>query len=209
MLRDDITKGLLEIGAVSVKDENNLFTWVSGIKSPIYCDNRLIISYVELRKKVRDAFCEMIERDFKEFDVIAGTATAGIPHASWVADKLNKPMVYIRSSKKAHGKGNQIEGVLKEDDKVILIEDLFSTGGSSLNAVEAIEEVGAKVLKVYGIFSYNFEKLEEAFKLANKKFETITDYNNLIEYLSKSSTFSKDSIELLRKWNKNPRMFTD
>ncbi|BEP30044.1 orotate phosphoribosyltransferase [Helicovermis profundi] len=208
MSKIEITKGLLEIGAVSVKDENNLFTWVSGIKSPIYCDNRLIISYPDFRKKVANEFCKMIKKDFNEYDVIAGTATAGIPHAMLVADILDKPMIYVRSGKKAHGKGNQIEGVLKNGDRVILIEDLFSTGGSSINAVEAIEEAGAKVLKVYGIFNYNFSKLSEAFKNINKEFETITDYNNLIEYLSQTKKFNKESIDLLKKWNKNPTMFT-
>lgn len=208
MKKINIAKGLLEIGAVSVRGTDNLFTWVSGIKSPIYCDNRLIISYPEFREEVANAYVEMIKKDFDDVDVIAGTATAGIPHAAWVAQILNKPMVYIRSSKKVHGKGNQIEGKIKEGDKVVVIEDLLSTGGSSISAVEALREAGAEVLKVYGIFNYNFPKLSKAFEEANSEFETITDYLTLMDILKGDGVISEEEADLLKKWSENPEIFT-
>jgi len=208
MKKNSIAKGLLEIGAVTIKGTDDLFTWVSGIKSPIYCDNRLIISYPKFRAEVANAYVEMIRRDFSDVDVIAGTATAGIPHAAWVAQILDKPMVYIRSGKKVHGKGNQIEGKIKEGDKVVVIEDLLSTGGSSIAAVEALREVGADVLKVYGIFNYNFPKLTEAFKKANSEFETITDYLTLMDILETDGVIDKEEYNLLKKWSENPEIFT-
>jgi len=208
MKKNSIAKGLLEIGAVTVRGTDDLFTWVSGIKSPIYCDNRLIISYPKFRAEVANAYVEMIRADFSDVDVIAGTATAGIPHAAWVAQILDKPMVYIRSVKKEHGRGNQIEGRIKEGDKVVVIEDLLSTGGSSIAAVEALREVGADVLKVYGIFNYNFPKLTDAFEKANSEFETITDYLTLMDILETDGVIDKEEYNLLKKWSDNPEIFT-
>ena len=205
----DISKFLLEINAVSIARDNNFFTWVSGIKSPIYCDNRLTISYPNVRDRIAESFVEMIRRDYGDVDVIAGTATAGIPHAAWVAQKMGKSMIYVRSGAKAHGKGKQIEGVLKKGDKVVLIEDLLSTGGSSLNAVEAITEAGGDVLKVYGIFNYNFSDLLKRFEDANVKFETITDYETLLPIAVDMGYVDKENLELLMKWSKNPRIFTE
>lgn len=208
MKKITIAKGLLEIGAVTVRGTDNLFTWVSGIKSPIYCDNRLIISYPKFRNEVANAYVEMIKKDFSDVDVIAGTATAGIPHAAWVAGILEKPMVYIRSSKKEHGQGNQIEGRINKGDKVVVIEDLLSTGGSSIAAVEALREVGADVLKVYGIFNYNFPKLTDAFKNAGLEFETITDYLTLMDILDNDGVIDSKEYDLLKKWSENPEIFT-
>lgn len=205
----DVSKFLLEINAVSIAKDNNFFTWVSGIKSPIYCDNRLTISYPNVRDKIAESFVEMIKRDYDDVDVIAGTATAGIPHAAWVAQKMEKSMIYVRSGAKAHGKGNQIEGVLKKGDKVVLIEDLLSTGGSSLNAVEAIKSAGGEVLKVYGIFNYNFFDLTKKFEEANMKYETITDYETLLPIAVDMGYVDKGNLELLMKWSKNPRIFTE
>lgn len=209
MLKEKISEMLLEIKAVTMVDENNLFTWVSGIKSPIYCDNRLTISYPKVRTAIADGFVARIKEEFPDVDVIAGTATAGIPHAAWVADKLEKPMVYVRSTAKGHGKGNQIEGVIQKGDKVVLIEDLMSTGGSSLNAVKALQEVGAEVVKVYGIFSYNFDQLEERFATSGVPYETLTDYNTLLPIAARMGYVEEDKIELLKKWSKNPKMFTE
>jgi len=205
----DVSKFLLEINAVSIVRDNNFFTWVSGIKSPIYCDNRLTISYPNVRDKIAESFVEMIKRDYDDVDIIAGTATAGIPHAAWVAQKMEKSMIYVRSGAKAHGKGNQIEGVLKKGDKVVLIEDLLSTGGSSLNAVEAIKSAGGEVLKVYGIFNYNFSDLTKKFEEANMKYETITDYETLLPIAVDMGYVDKGNLELLMKWSKNPRIFTE
>lgn len=208
MKKNSIAKGLLEIGAITVKGTDDLFTWVSGIKSPIYCDNRLIISYPKFRDEVANAYVDMIKKDFEDVDVIAGTATAGIPHAAWIAQILNKPMVYIRSSKKEHGKGNQIEGCINKGDRVVVIEDLLSTGGSSISAVEALREVEAEVLKVYGIFNYNFPKLTEVFKNANIEFETITDYLSLMDILVEEGAINNEEYMLLKKWSENPQIFT-
>jgi orotate phosphoribosyltransferase len=208
MIKKMAARELLNIKAVSITDENNLFTWVSGIKSPIYCDNRLIISYPRVREFIADAFCRLIEEYAGDFDVVAGTATAGIPHAAWVAAKLNKPMVYVRSEAKGHGKGNQIEGRLTAGQKVVLIEDLLSTGGSSLKAVDAIREAGGEMKGVFAIFSYNFADIESKFAAANVDFHTITDYRTLLVEAVEMGLVEESKLELLSSWSKNPRMFT-
>ena len=208
MLNQELARMLLEIKAVSIVDETNLFTWVSGIKSPVYCDNRLTISYPEVRKKIAGGFADLIKTEYEDVDVIAGTATAGIPHAAWVAELLDKPMVYVRSTAKGHGKGNQIEGVLTPGQKVILIEDLFSTGGSSLKAVEALKEAGGDVLKVYSIFSYNFEEVKTKFDSAGVAFESLTDYGVLLPIASEMGYVEASKVETLLEWSKNPRIFT-
>lgn len=207
MLNNKIAGMLLDIKAVSLVDENNLFTWVSGIKSPIYCDNRLTISYPEVRDAIAQGFADRIQEEFADVDVIAGTATAGIPHAAWVAQKLNKPMVYVRGSAKAHGKGNQIEGVLPEGSKVILIEDLISTGGSSLQAVEALKEAGAEVMSVLAIFSYNFDKAEKRFTDAAVPYQTLTDYQTLLPIAVERGYVAAEKKDLLLKWCGDPEMF--
>jgi len=208
MLNEKIAGMLLDIKAVSIVDEDNLFTWVSGIKSPIYCDNRLTISYPEVRSTIADGFAERIMDQFPEVDVIAGTATAGIPHAAWVADRMNKSMVYVRSTSKGHGKGNQIEGVIKPGDKVVLIEDLISTGGSSLKAVEALQEAGAEVVKVFGIFNYNFTKMENRFGEAKVAFETLTDYKTLLPIAIDRGYVLAEKKDTLLTWCENPEIFT-
>ncbi len=202
----EIAKKLLEIQAVVIVNEDNLFTWASGMKSPIYCDNRLIMAYPEFRKFVANEFAKLIKE--MDVDVIVGTATAGISHAAWVSDILELPMAYVRSSSKAHGKQNQIEGIVKAGQKVVIIEDLFSTGGSALNAVEAIREVGAEVLKVFSIFSYNFKVLEEKFNVAKVEFEPLTDYNTLLPIAKEIGYISLKDYEVLSKWSQNPKMFT-
>lgn len=204
----DLAEKLLEIGAVTVADEKNLFTWVSGIKAPIYCDNRLTISYPHVREAIATGFVNAIKSDKLVADVIAGTATAGIPHAAWVAQKLDKPMIYVRSTSKGHGKGQQIEGVLKPGSQVVLIEDLISTGGSSLKAVEAIESVGAKVEKVYGIFQYNFHSTVKRFKNFGVQFSTLTDYKTLLPIAILRGDLEKEAESLLMKWCEDPYIFT-
>jgi orotate phosphoribosyltransferase len=208
MINKLAARELLEIKAVSITDENNLFTWVSGIKSPIYCDNRLIISYPRVRDFIADSFARLIEEHAGEFDVVAGTATAGIPHAAWVASKLNKPMVYVRSEAKGHGKGNQIEGRLAEGQRVVLIEDLLSTGGSSLKAVEAIKAAGGEIKHVFAIFSYNFTDLGAKFEAAGVDFHTITDYKTLLGEAVEMGLVEASKLDLLTQWSSNPRMFT-
>lgn len=209
MLSKRIAEDLLRIKAVSIVDENNLFTWVSGIKSPIYCDNRMTISYPDVRTQIAKGFSDLITEEFPQVDIVAGTATAGIPHAAWVADLLNKPMVYVRSAAKGHGKGRQTEGMSVEGKTVVLIEDLLSTGGSSLKAVDALIEEGATVLKVYAIFSYNFDSMEERFEAAKMPFATLSDYKALLPVAVEKNYVEEASLETLLKWSKNPRLFTD
>ena len=152
-----IARLLLDIGAVSLRPEEP-FVWSSGWKSPIYCDNRLTMSFPEVRSQIADMFAEEIRNRHADIEVIAGVATGGIPHAAWVADRLKLPMVYIRDKAKGHGKQNQIEGLLKPGSKTVVIEDLISTGGSSLRAARAVQEAGGEVLSVAAIFSYDLPR---------------------------------------------------
>ncbi len=196
-----VAKVLLDTEAVRLNVKEP-FTFVSGIKSPIYCDNRKVIGYPEARNIVVEGFIEMLEG--KEYDILAGTATAGIPWAAFIAEKLNKPMSYIRSKKKEHGAGNQIEGADLEGKKVIVIEDLISTGGSSIKAVEAAREAGATEVEVVAIFSYEFEKAIKGFENANCKWETISNFSNLIGLAEDEKYLNAEEAEIALKWNKNP-----
>ncbi|MCG8540515.1 MAG: orotate phosphoribosyltransferase [Clostridia bacterium] len=204
----EIAKHLLEIQAVTIKDTSNLFTWASGIKSPIYCDNRLTMSYPRVRNTIAEAFKEVIEREFPEAGIIAGTATAGIPHAAWVSEKMDLPMVYVRSTAKGHGKQNQIEGRLFEGKKVVLIEDLLSTGGSSMKAVKALREAGAQVIGVVAIFSYNFQSVDDLFKEEDTQYKTLTSYDILLPIAVEMGYVKKENLELLKQWSKDPYIFT-
>lgn len=195
-LQTEITNDLLNIEAVQIRTED-YFTWTSGIKSPIYCDNRLTMSYPEVRRKIATAFVDLMEKLNWQADSISGCATAGIPHAAWLADKLNLPMTYVRSSPKGHGKGNQIEGRIKKGEKVVVIEDLISTGGSSLETVKVLREAGAEVLGVLAIFSYGLEKASENFAAENVSLSTITGYDFLLELLeSENKITDSEKIEL-------------
>lgn len=201
---------LLSIGAVSIRGEDQLFTWASGIKSPIYCDNRLVIGYPEIRKQIARGIAQKMSEDFgSEFDLVAATATAGIPHGAWVSDLLEKPMVYVRSSQKEHGKGNQIEGPYKAGQTVLLVEDLLSTGGSSLKCVEALEAEGLKVLKIYGIFNYGFESMKTRLAERHMPYETLTDYPTLLELLQDQGKLTAQEAKRLAMFSDNPRIFTE
>ncbi len=208
MLAREIAESLLKIKAVTIVDEDNLFTWVSGIKSPVYCDNRMTISYPQVREKIAEGFVSIIKEKYPDVEIIAGTATAGIPHAAWVAQKLNLPMVYVRSSAKEHGKGKQTEGVLPEGAKVVLIEDLLSTGGSSIKACEALINEGANVMSTLAIFSYNFAQVDQLFREMKIPFDTLTDYKTLLPIAVEMGYVPNASLETLKKWSENPRMFT-
>ncbi len=209
MEKKEYAKLLLNIEAVAIRGEDQLFTWASGIKSPIYCDNRLTISYPEVRRAIAKGLVDLIEKDFLDsFDVVAATATAGIPHGAWVAELLNKPMVYVRSSSKDHGKENLIEGIIKKGQRAVLIEDLISTGGSSLKCVEALQKEGVEVLKVYGIFNYGMKEAIDRFKLASIPYETLTDYSTLLDLLQEEGKFTPEQVERLRLFSENPRIFT-
>lgn len=197
--KKDIANHLLSIGAVELSPDQP-FTWSSGIQSPIYCDNRLTLSYPDIRQQIALGLCGLIKEHFDSTEVIAGTATAGIPHAAWVAHEMTKPMCYVRSSAKGHGKQNQIEGRINAGDKVVVVEDLISTGGSSLKAVEALREQKADVLGVVAIFTYGFEKAEQAFQEANVPFYTLTDYSTLIEVALTNGKLSEEQHKTLQKW---------
>lgn len=205
-LAKDIAKSLLEIEAVALRP-NDPFTWTSGIKSPIYCDNRLTMTYPEIRNKVADGFVTLIKELYPEAEVIAGTSTAGIPHAAWVADKLNLPMAYIRDKAKGHGKQNQIEGRILPGQKVIVIEDLISTGGSSLKAALAVREAGAQPLAVLAIFTYQFQTAIDAFSEAGIPLNTLSNYSALIEQAVEAGKIAHTDIAALQAWRANPQQF--
>ncbi|MDT2812787.1 orotate phosphoribosyltransferase [Vagococcus lutrae] len=200
----EIAKHLLDIKAVSLSPTAP-FTWASGLKSPIYCDNRVTMSYPVVRRQIAQGLAQLIQDTYGEIDVVAGTATAGIPHAAWVAEILDLPMIYIRSSAKKHGKGNQIEGVLHEGQRVVVIEDLISTGGSVLEATDAVENAGGKVLGVAAIFTYELAQATKQFSDKNMAFTTLTQYSTLIEVARENGVISENELKLLMQWRENPQ----
>jgi orotate phosphoribosyltransferase len=202
-LAKKIAKDLLEIEAVFLSP-NEPFTWASGIKSPIYCDNRITMSYPVVRKDIAQGLADKIKAEFPNVEVIAGTATAGIPHAAWVAEILDLPMVYIRSKAKDHGKGNQIEGRIFKGQKMVVIEDLISTGGSVLEAAEAAVREGADVLGVAAIFTYELPKGTEKFAEKGTKLVTLTNYSTLIDAALESNYIEENDVALLQDWKKDP-----
>src|SRR5690606_964507 len=179
-MKKEIAGHLLEIEAVFLQP-NEPFTWSSGLKSPIYCDNRMTLSFPEVRCKIAKGLSELIQSHYPEVDVIAGTATAGIPHAAWVSDLLQLPMCYVRSKAKAHGKGNQIEGKIMKGQKVVVVEDLISTGGSAITAAEALRAAGCEVLGIVAIFSYQLPTASENLENAGVTAFSLTDYSTLID----------------------------
>ncbi|WP_270049305.1 orotate phosphoribosyltransferase [Ignatzschineria rhizosphaerae] len=203
MIKQDVAEALLSIDAVSLSP-NEPFTWASGIKSPIYCDNRLIVSYPEVRKFISKNLIKLIQEKFPEAEVIAGTATAGIPHASWVSAVLEKPMVYVRSSPKKHGRGNMIEGIVKPGQKVVIVEDLISTGGSSITCAHALREAGADVIGVAAIFSYELPIAAENFEKEGLRYATLSNYPALLETALAKNIINETERTALTEWNKDP-----
>ncbi|MFS0643552.1 orotate phosphoribosyltransferase [Siminovitchia sp. 179-K 8D1 HS] len=202
-MSSSIAEHLLNIGAVFLRP-NDPFTWSSGMKSPIYCDNRLTMSYPEVRKEIAKGLAELIRTHFPEAEMIAGTATAGIPHAAWVSDLLDLPMCYVRSKAKAHGKGNQIEGKAEKGQKVVVVEDLISTGGSVLTAVEALREAGCHVLGAVSIFSYELDKGKRQLEEADVKVVSLAGYSDLIQTAFERNKISEEDLNALKKWRENP-----
>jgi orotate phosphoribosyltransferase len=200
MVKKEIAEILLNVGAVELSPEEP-FTWASGIESPIYCDNRLTMSDPVGRKKIAEGLAGLIRENYPETTVIAGTATAGIPHAAWVADILGLPMVYIRSKAKGHGRSRQIEGKVDFADKAIIIEDLISTGGSSLNAAEALRSEGIKVTGIVSIFTYELQSADETFASAGLTYKSLTDFGALTEVAQKKGAISEESISELLDWH--------
>lgn len=198
-----VAKALLDIHAVTLNPDQP-FTWASGLKSPIYTDNRLTISYPEVRQAIFNEMVEQIKLHFSAADVIAGTATAGIPHAAWVAQNMELPMIYVRTKPKDHGQGKQIEGVLKEGQKVVVIDDLISTGGSVLNAVRAVNNAGGKVIGVVSVFTYDLPAAEQNFMANGLKYYSVTDYMTLIKVAKENNQISTDHLKSLQEWRKDP-----
>jgi orotate phosphoribosyltransferase len=202
-LKKNIAESLLEIKAVSLRP-NDPFTWTSGIQSPIYCDNRLTLSYPEIRRKIATGLANIITEKFSGTELVAGTATAGIPHAAWVSEELNLPMCYVRSKAKGHGKGNQIEGKAEKGQKVVVVEDLISTGGSVITAVEALREAGCDVLGVVSIFTYELQNGRERLSDANITTYSLTDFSTLVEVASEKGYVETTDLDKLMEWRKNP-----
>lgn len=199
----DIASQLLKIKAVTLSPKEP-FTWASGIKSPIYTDNRLTIAYPKFRQTIADDLAVLIKEKYPDVEVIGGVATAGIPHATGVANALGLPLNYVRPKKKDHGKKGQIEGRCEANDKVVLIDDLISTGGSILKAVDAVKETGAQVIGTVAIFSYDLPESKTNFAQKNLQLFTLTDFPTLIEVAQELDYVEKNDTELLHEWYKNP-----
>ncbi|MBU5669419.1 orotate phosphoribosyltransferase [Peptoniphilus sp. MSJ-1] len=200
----EVAKILLKQKAVTLSPDDP-YTWASGIKSPIYCDNRLILSYPEDRDLVEDSLVKLIEENFENVEYIMGTATAGIPHAAIIADKMNLPMGFVRSSNKDHGKGNKIEGAKIEGARVVVIEDLFSTGGSSIEAAKALVDESYEVLGIVSIFTYNMNSAKENFEKAGFNHYSLSNFDELIEVAHELDYIKEDQIEKLKKFRDNPQ----
>ena len=199
-----LAKELLTIGAVKLRPEQP-FTWASGWRSPIYCDNRVTLSYPELRTYIKRALAGMVTHYFGQVEAIAGVATAGIPQAALVAEELNLPLAYVRSSPKGHGMENLIEGELGEKRKVVLIEDLVSTGGSSLKAAEALKTKGHQVLGMLSIFTYGFSIAKENFAQAGIQLVSLSNYDVLVEEALNLNLISASELDSLQSWRMAPQ----
>lgn len=203
-----IAADLLAIGAVSLSPEKP-FTWASGLRSPIYCDNRLTLSYPAVRRAISDGFVAALARHGLGPAVVVGTATAGIPHAAWLAERLDLPMAYVRSKPKEHGRGNQVEGRIEAGQGVVVVEDLVSTGLSSVGVVDALKAAGARVLAVLAIFSYGLPDAEAAFARAGVPLHTLTTFDTLLDVALSQNLLSPDLIESLRTWRHDPRSWSE
>lgn len=199
----EVAKRLLQINTIKVQPSNP-FTWASGWQSPIYCDNRKILSYPETRDFICEQFTRIVKEKYPEAEVIAGVATGAIAHGVLVAEKLGLPFVYVRSSPKSHGLENLIEGDLKPGQKVVVIEDLVSTGGSSLKAAEALDNFGGDVLGMVAIFTYGFPVASQNFEKAGLNLTTLSNYQTLIDIALELGEVHEEEIESLQSWRENP-----
>lgn len=202
-LKKNFASKLLKIKAIKLQP-NNPFTWASGWKSPFYCDNRKTLSYPDLRNYVKFEIVHTILEEFPEVEAIAGVATGAIPQGALVADALHLPFVYVRSKPKDHGLENLIEGELRPGMKVVVIEDLISTGGSSLKAVEAIRKNACEVIGMVASYTYGFPMAKKAFKEAGVKLVTLTDYEHVVAEALETGYIADDEVELLHEWRKDP-----
>ena len=198
-----VAKNLLKIKAVFLKP-NDPFTWASGIKSPIYCDNRLTLSYPETRRVVANGLAEVIKKYFPTCEVVMGTSTAGIPHAAFVSEILDMPMGYVRGGAKDHGRGNQIEGVVPVGKDVVVIEDLISTAGSSIEVVDVLREAGCNVLGIASIFTYNLKKGIDRLEQANVINHSLSNFETLVKVAAEENYIAESDINKILKFQKNP-----
>lgn len=205
-LEKQIASYLLQIKAIKL-DPSKPFTWASGWKSPIYCDNRKILSYPSIRQYVTHSFAELVTKKYPDAEVIAGVATGAIGFGALVAEKLGLPFVYVRPASKSHGLGNQVEGDLKSGQKTVVIEDLISTGQSSLNAVQSLRESGAEVLGMFAIFSYGFEEASENFRKAGCDFQSLSNYEILIQQALENGYIQDSQLNTLKIWRENPSVW--
>lgn len=203
---EKVAKNLLEIKAIKLAPEKP-FTWSSGWKSPIYCDNRLALSFPEVRNLIKTELAKSISMHFEGVEAIAGVATAGIPQGALVADLLSLPFLYVRSKPKGHGMENLIEGKIDAGQKVVVIEDLVSTGGSSLSAVSALKKAGAEVLGMAAIFTYGFSVADQNFNEAEVPLVVLSDYATLLQYAQKENIISEDQLPVLNEWRSNPEVW--
>ena len=202
-----IARHLLRIGAVSLSPSKP-FTWASGRLSPVYCDNRLTLGYPDVRSDIAACFAAVMREERIPCDVIVGTATAGIPHAAWLADRTGLPMAYVRGKAKAHGRGNQIEGLAPEGAHAVVIEDLVSTGMSSTAILAPLQEAGVKVEAVMAIFTYGLPSSREAFENAGMPLFTLSNFAALIDVAAESGSFSEEDLAAIRAWYRNPALWS-
>ncbi len=202
-IEQKVAEFLLQIKAIKLQP-NNPFTWASGIKSPIYCDNRITLSYPAVRTYIRQKLTELIQEEYGPAGVIAGVATAGIPQGALVAQELGLPFIYVRATVKEHGTGKLIEGEINPNQRVVLVEDLISTGKSSIQAVETLRNAGYEVAGLAAIFSYGFNIATENFNNAKCKFKTLSNYPALISYAAENNYISDNDLTLLNDWSNNP-----
>jgi len=200
---DKVAETLLNLNAVMLRTKPP-FRWVSGILSPIYTDNRLLMSYPKERDFIVNSFVKMLKKEKIKFDAFAGTATAGIPWAAWISQKLKKPMIYVRSEAKEHGKENLVEGKIEEGKVYVVVEDLISTGSSSMNTINAVREKNGVVEDCIAIFTYELDKAKNNFEAANVKLHTLTTFTNLIKTAIQKKYIEKSELEHIMDWKKNP-----
>ena len=201
-----VAKSLLQINAI-ILQPNDPFKWAAGWNSPIYCDNRKTLSYPEIRDYIKQGLAAIIKNHYKGANVIAGVATAGIPHGALVAEELGLPFIYVRSKAKGHGKQNQIEGYFNKRQSVILVEDLISSGKSSLEAAAALKEAGMNVKGMVSIFTYDFDTASENFKTANCEYVSLCDYNTLLPQAIEQKYIDKEDLSILKEWRENPSIW--
>ena len=207
MVSAELAQKLLQIKAIKLSPSEP-FTWASGIKSPIYCDNRVTLSYPEIRTFVKIAL-SILSEQLEDYDTVAGVATAGIAHGALIADYIKKPFIYVRSKAKGHGRENLIEGDFSRAKKVLVVEDLISTGGSSIQAVKALRAEGIEVVGVIALFSYEFEKAKKNFEAANCPYLTVSGYSTMLTQAKKTNYITDEEYAALQDWSKDPSGWFD